>query len=554
MRNLPALAVKRPVTFIMISLILIGFGIYGLNQLRLNLYPDVSFPTITVYTTYDGVAPEDMETLITRPLEESVGTVSGLSRVRSLSNQGASVVKLYFKWGTDLFIAESDVRKQVDSARRALPRDAESPIIFSYDPNQEPVIVLTLSSNTRSPRDLRTIAVEQLEQRIERIEGIASATTSGGLERQINVTLRNEALLAHNLDLGSIAGTLSSENVQVPAGELTEGQTVYSLRTIGEFKNAQEIGNAVIGLEDGRFVKLSDVADIEDGIAQPIGNVHVDGERGLILNIYRQSDANVVTVAANLMENLDDLRATLPSDVQLEVLTNRADFIKVSLRNLYMTGLQAVILVIIILLLFLRSGRSALVIAISIPVSIITTFSIMHFADVSLNVISLSGLTLAVGLVVDNAVVVLENIFRLRENGHDSQSAAVLGAQEVIMPVVVSTLTTLVVFLPVLFVPGIAGFLFRDLALTISFALIMSSLAAVTLIPLLSSRLVTSAIKGRPGRLTGASARLAQFRSRSAVTRLLGAVPQFSLFLLQAVWIPLQKTGWMAKNFFSRMG
>ncbi|MEX1121841.1 MAG: efflux RND transporter permease subunit, partial [Balneolales bacterium] len=263
MKKLPALAVKRPVTFIMISLIMIGFGIYGLNQLRLNLYPDVSFPTITVYTTYDGVAPEDMETLITRPLEESVGTVSGLSRVRSLSNQGASVVKLYFKWGTDLFIAESDVRKQVDFARRAIPRDADSPIIFSYDPNQEPVMMLTLSSDTRSSRDLRTIAVEQLEQRLERIQGIASASTSGGLERQINVTLRNESILAHNLEISSIANTLSSENVQVPAGELVDGRQVYSLRTIGEFKSAQEIRDAVISLEDNRSVALGDLADVE---------------------------------------------------------------------------------------------------------------------------------------------------------------------------------------------------------------------------------------------------------------------------------------------------
>ncbi|MEX2396724.1 MAG: efflux RND transporter permease subunit, partial [Balneolales bacterium] len=554
MKKLPALAVKRPVTFIMISLIMIGFGIYGLNQLRLNLYPDVSFPTITVYTTYDGVAPEDMETLITRPLEESVGTVSGLSRVRSLSNQGASVVKLYFKWGTDLFIAESDVRKQVDFARRAIPRDADSPIIFSYDPNQEPVMMLTLSSDTRSSRDLRTIAVEQLEQRLERIQGIASASTSGGLERQINVTLRNESILAHNLEISSIANTLSSENVQVPAGELVDGRQVYSLRTIGEFKSAQEIRDAVISLEDNRSVALGDLADVEDGIAQPIGNVHVDGEDGLIISIYRQSDANVVTVADNLLNNLDNIRSTLPNDVDLEVLTNRADFIQTSLSNLYQTGLQAVVLVIIILLLFLRSGRSALVIAVSIPVSIVTTFSIMHFADVSLNVISLSGLTLAVGLVVDNAVVVLENIFRFREEGQDAKSASVSGSQEVIMPVIVSTLTTLVVFLPILFVPGIAGFLFRDLALTISFALIMSTLVAVTLIPLMSSRLLDSIKPDRGSWLTRATNNLSEYRRKSSITYVLGILPQLFLFILQVLLVPIHIIGTRLRNLFSKMG
>ncbi|MEX0773927.1 MAG: efflux RND transporter permease subunit [Balneolales bacterium] len=554
MKKLPALAVKRPVTFIMISLIVIGFGIFGLNQLRLNLYPDVSFPTITVYTTYEGVAPEDMETLVTRPLEESVGTVSGLSRVRSLSSQGASVVKLYFNWDTDLFIAESDVRKQVDFARRAIPRDADSPIVFSYDPNQEPVTMLTLSSNTRSSRDLRTIAVEQLEQRLERIEGIASATTSGGLERQINVTMRNESILAHNVDLSTISGILNNENVQVPAGELTDGQTVYSLRTIGEYKSAQEIRDAVISLEDGRSVALGDIADVEDGIAQPIGNVHVNGEDGLIISVYRQSDANIVTAADNLLDNMNNIRSTLPDDVELEVLTNRADFIQTSLSNLYQTGLQAVVLVIIILLLFLRSGRSAFVIAISIPVSIITTFSIMHFANVSLNVISLSGLTLAVGLVVDNAVVVLENIFRFRKEGQDAKTASVNGAQEVIVPVIVSTLTTLVVFLPILFVPGIAGFLFRDLALTVSFALIMSTLAAVTLIPLMSSRLLESAAKDQRNRLTRASAKLAEFRRTSSITHVLGVLPQLFLHMLQALLVPFRKIGSVLKKYFSKIG
>ncbi|MEX0686874.1 MAG: efflux RND transporter permease subunit [Balneolales bacterium] len=554
MKKLPALAVKRPVTFVMIALIMIGFGIYGLYQLRLNLYPDVSFPTITVYTTYEGVAPEDIETLISRPLEESVGTVSGLTQVRSLSSQGASVVKLSFKWGTDLFIAEADVRKQIDAARRSIPREADSPIIFTYDPNQEPVIVLTLSSETRSSRDLRTIAVEQLEQRIERIEGIASAATSGGLERQINVTLRNEDILTYGIDIASIANTLSRENVQVPAGELTEGQTVYSLRTIGEFKNVQEIRDAVIRLENGNSISLSDIADVEDGISQPIGNVHVNGEDGLIINLYRQSDANVVTVADNFLANLDQIRSTLPIGVELEVLTNHADFIKVSLKNLYMTGLQAVVLVIIILLLFLRSGRSALVIAVSIPVSIVTTFCIMHFANVSLNVISLSGLTLAVGMVVDDAIVVLENIFQFKEEGYDGRVSSIQGAQEVIMPVVISTLTTLVVFLPILFVPGIAGFLFRDLALTISFALIMSSVVAVTMIPLLASRLITFKVKDDNNYLVEASKWLAEVRSRSVITRILGTIPQFCIMAILLIWYIFQKVGSVFRLFFAWIG
>ena len=492
MKALARKAVERPVTFFMTSLIVIGFGLFGLSNLRLNLYPDVSFPTITVYTTYEGVAPGDMETLITRPIEEAVGSISGVREVRSSSKQGASVVKLKFNWGTNLYQAESDVRKELDFVRRTIPDDAEQPVVFSYDPNQEPIIVLTLTSDRQSPRDLRTIAKQDLEQRLERIAGVASSETAGGYERQINIDISNEQMRTYGLSISTIASTLQQQNIQVPAGELVEGRTIYSLRTIGEFKNVDQIRNTIIARQNGEPIRVEDVANVEDGVAQPIGNVHVDGKEGVIINVYRQSDANVVTTANAVTENLDELEESIPSDVSIDVLTNKAEFIKMSIDNLLWTGLQAVILVVLILLAFLRSGRSALIIAISIPVSIISTFSIMDWSDLSLNIISLSGLTLAVGMVVDDAVVVLENIFRFKEEGHDRDTASIFGAQEVAVPVVISTLTTLVVFIPILFVPGIAGFLFRDLALTISFALIVSSLVALSLIPMMSSILLDS--------------------------------------------------------------
>ncbi|MBO6523414.1 MAG: efflux RND transporter permease subunit [Balneolaceae bacterium] len=488
MGGLSKLAVQRPITFLMTSLILIGFGIFGVLQLRLNLYPDVSFPTITIFTGYEGVAPEDIEALVTRPIEEQVGSISGIRRVRSLSSQGASVVKLNFNWGTDLYEAENDVRKQLGFVERSIPRDAETPLVFSYDPNQEPIVVLAVTSDVRSSRDLRTYATQVLEQRIERINGIASAETSGGLERQINVVINNEKMRLYNITISEISNRLNAENIQVPAGQLTEGNTVYSLRTMGELKSVEQIQNTVIAVRDGRSLYLKDVADVQDGIAQPIGNVQVNGEDGIIINIYRQSDANVVVAADEVISSLDDIKESLPIDVEVDVLTNKAEFIKLSIQNLLLTGLQAIFLVVLILLAFLRSGRSALIIAISIPVSIVTTFAVMNFADLSLNIISLSGLTLAVGLVVDDAVVVLENIFRFREEGKSGKDAAVFGAKEVAVPVVISTLTTLVVFLPILFVPGIAGFLFRDLALTISFSLSVSSLVALTLIPMMTSQ------------------------------------------------------------------
>lgn len=490
MKALARKAVERPVTFFMASLIVIGFGLFGLSNLRLNLYPDVSFPTITVYTTYEGVAPGDMETLVTRPIEEAVGSISGVREVRSSSKQGASVVKLKFNWGTNLYQAESDVRKELDFVRRTIPDDADQPIVFSYDPNQEPIMVLTLTSDIQSTRELRTMAKQQLEQRLERIPGVASSETAGGYERQINVSISNEQMRTYGLSIATIAGKLQEENIQVPAGELVEGRTIYSLRTIGEFKNVDQIRNTIIAQQEDEPITLRDVATVEDGVAQPMGNVHVDGKDGVIINIYRQSDANVVTTANSVTRGLGELQKSLPKGVSLDVLTNKAEFIQMSIDNLLWTGFQAVILVVLILLAFLRSGRSALIIAISIPVSIISTFSIMDWTNLSLNIISLSGLTLAVGMVVDDAVVVLENIFRFKEEGYNRNKASIFGAQEVAVPVVISTLTTLVVFIPILFVPGIAGFLFRDLALTISFALIVSSLVALSLIPMMSSLLL----------------------------------------------------------------
>lgn len=553
MRNLPKIAVERPVTFLMISIILVGFGLYGLNNLRLNLYPDVSFPTITVYTTYEGVAPEDIEALITRPVEEQVGSISGVRRVRSLSSQGSSVVKLNFNWGTDLFVAETEVRKRLDMIRRTLPDEVDQPIVFSYDPNDEPVIVLALTSNTRSPRELRTLSTRQIEQRLERINGIASAETAGGYDRQVNVRLSNAQMRRYNIDIAAISSRLQQENVQVPAGELIEGETVFSLRTIGDFRNINQIRNSIVTVtEGGNPVYLKDVADVEDGIAQPIGNVRVQGNEGVIINIYKQSDSNIVTAAGGVVESLDEVRSVIPSDVDLEVLTNRADFINMSIQNLFYTGLQAIILVVIILLIFLRNGRSALVVAVSIPISIVATFSIMDVSDVSLNIISLSGLTLAVGLVVDNAVVVLENIFRFREDGVDGKQSATSGAQEVATPVIVSTLTTLVVFLPILFVPGIAGLLFRDMALTISFALIVSVLVAITLIPVLSSRIFDTAkfTADKKDPADNLLKKILVWRRKNLFTRI-AAIPLFLLYAISWPFLKLWKwIGKSSKGFF----
>ncbi len=490
MKALAKKAVERPVTFFMISLIVIGFGFFGLTGLKRDLYPNVSFPTVTIYTTYAGVAPQDIETLISRPIEEQVSGISGVRKVQSHSSQGTSVVELKFNWGKNLYNAESDVRKKLDIVRRQLPDDADQPIVYSYNPNQKPFMVLALTSKTRSPRELRTLSEQELEQQIDRIPGVATSETYGGYERQINVNVSNQKMRLYNLDMSAIATKLQRENIQVPAGQIIQGRTIYALRTIGKFQNVNQIRNTIVAMRDGQAIKLGDVARVEDGVARPIGSVQVNSQKSVIVNIFKQSDANVVDAAGKVKSSIPQFEQSLPAGIHISVLTDKATFIKSSITDLLWTGLEAVFLVICILLLFLRSGRSALIIGTSIPISIIATFAIMNWMNVSLNTISLSGLTLAVGLVVDDAVVVLENIFRWQQ-AEEHKKASVYGAQEVAVPVVSSTITTLVVFLPILFVPGIAGFLFRDMALTISFALIMSLLVALSIIPMMSSLLFT---------------------------------------------------------------
>ncbi len=547
MKSLAKKAVERPVTFFMISLIVIGFGFFGLTGLKQDLYPNVSFPTVTIYTTYAGVAPQDIETLITRPIEEQVSGISGVRTVSSHSTQGASVIELRFNWGKNLYNAESDVRKKLDLARRQIPDDADQPIVYAYNPNEKPFMVLALSSNTRSSRELRTISEQKLEQRIDRIPGVATSETYGGYERQINVNVSNQQMRSYNIDLSTIASKLQQENVQVPAGQITQGHTIYALRTIGKFQNIDQIRNMIVAVRNGQSIKLRDVAKVEDGAARPIGSVQVNGEKKVIVDLFKQTDANVVDAASRVKKNIPTFEQALPAGIHISVLTDNSNFIKSSITDLLWTGFEAVILVVLVLLVFLRSGRSALIIGISIPISIIATFAIMDWTKVSLNTISLSGLTLAVGLVVDDAVVVLENIFRWQE-AEEHKKAAVYGAQEVAVPVLSSTITTLVVFLPILFVPGIAGFLFRDMALTIYFALIMSLLVALSLIPMMSSLLFTDEEEeGQPQENTNYLKRLLRWGRGSILKKIIIA----PLLLLGIIVYPLV---WLYKKVVKNIG
>jgi len=483
-------AIKRGVTFTMIYLIVIGFGLFSLSRLKVDLFPNITFPIIGVITQYEGVGPFDMENLVTRPLEEAVVSVENVETINSTSQSGTSILILEFDWDTDMDQAEIDVRKQIDLYREALPDGVTDPMTFAFDPSMQPIVFLALSSDQMGLAELRQNSQELLEPRLERIEGVASAETMGGLVRQINVMVNPRELAAKGMDINQIVNAIRMENLQIPGGQIEEGMSEFSVRTYGEYQSVDDIRKVVVGQRNGIPIRLEQVAQVTDGYRENRSYVRNNGRESIILTIMKQSDANTVNSTEAVLEVLPSLENVIGSGVNIEIIYDQASFINESISNLTSTALQAFLLAGVVLLFFLRNVRSAIIVAVSIPVSVIATFFVMDQAGITLNIISMAGLALAIGMLVDNSIVVLENIFRHREMGTGIREAADEGTSEVSMAIVASTLTTLAVFVPILFVPGIAGVLFNDMAITIVFSLAASLAVALTLIPLMASRML----------------------------------------------------------------
>ncbi len=486
------LSIKRGVTFAMIYLIAIGFGIFGLSSLKLDLYPDITFPVIAIMTDYGGVGPEDIENTVTRPLEKAVVSVENLKNITSWSKSGASTLLLEFDWGTDMDQAEIDVRKQIDFVRDFLPDDASEPMSFAFDPSMQPIMFIITSSDQLGMAELRKVIVDKVEPRLERIKGVASAGTSGGLERQIKVMINPKQLAAHGVSLQTISQTLRTENLQIPGGLIDDEYQEYAVRTYGEYKNVNQIRNTVIGSKNGAPIYLKNVAQVIDGYKEQTSIVRNNGENAIMIFIQKQSDANTVQTARKINEKLPEIAAELKQGIKFGILWDQSGFIKKSISNLTNTAIQAFFLAFLVLLFFLRHFRSSLIAAISIPVSIVITFFVMNQMGITLNIISMAGLALAIGMLIDNSIVVLENIFRHRGMKKDIRIAADEGTTEVGTAIIASTLTTLAIFIPILFVPGIAGVMFNDMVVAIVCSLSISLVVALTLIPLLSSRLLVS--------------------------------------------------------------
>jgi len=481
-------ATRRRVAISMLAVTLVLFGLIALKDLKVNLLPDLSYPTLTVRTEYRGAAPEEIETLLTRPVEEAVGVVRNVISVKSVSRAGQSDVILEFAWGTNMDRAGLDVREKLEVLQ--LPLEASRPLLLRFNPATDPIMRLGLLSETSdeaSLKALRRYAEEEIKKVFEPVEGVAAVKISGGLEDEIQIEIDQRKMAQLNISLQDLSRRLAAENVNISAGRLEEGAQRYLVRTINQFTSVPEFGKLIVKPGTNRPIYLSDIANVRAGYSERQAIIRMNGKEAVEVAIYKEGDANTVSVAKGIKDRLKELSEELPDGMSIETVDDQSLFIDQAIGEVVKAAVLGGLLAVLVIFVFLRNAWFTFTIAMSIPISIIATFFLMGQAGISLNIMSLGGIALATGLLVDNAIVVLENISRYRGEGEGLVSAAIKGASEVGGAVIASTLTTIAVFLPLAFVQGIAGQLFRDQALTVTFALAISLGVAVTLIPMMAS-------------------------------------------------------------------
>lgn len=488
--NLAGFSIKRPIATLMIISIVVVLGFISLTRLGIDLFPDFSFPGAVVITQYKGVASHEMENLITKPLEQMLSTMSNVKNIQSFSSEGNSTIVVEFNWGTDMDIAAQDMREKVDFAKPFLPSDAQAPMVVKFDPSMMPIMQIALYGGNNIVQ-LKNIAEDTIVNRLLRLEGVASVDVLGGLEREIVIRVDPDKLSLYGLSMPQISSKLQLENLNLPGGSIQQGQKEYIIRTEAEFKDISEIEDLSISLPDGGIVSLKDIAKIEDTYKDVSTISRYNGKPSIALMIQKQSNDNTVKVAERVNKEMAKLKREIPMEIGYEAVLDQADFIKVSIDNVKNNAVFGGIIAILVIYLFLRNLRSTLIIALSIPISIITTFVLIYFNNLTLNIMSLGGLALGVGMLVDNSIVVLENIFRRWQEGEETTQAAIKGANEVALAVTASTLTTVAVFLPIVFIQGITAQFFKELALTVTFSLLSSLVVSLTIVPLLSSKLIT---------------------------------------------------------------
>jgi len=516
--NIVDIAVKRPVTVWMFTFAIILFGMVSLSRLAINLLPELSYPTLTIRTDYIGAAPGEIEQLVSKPIEETIGVVKGVRTVTSTSKASQSDVLLEFEWGTDMDLASLEVREKLDTLQ--LPLDIKKPLLLRFNPSLDPVMRFglggakvandTTGSKSAEPlvteysteaidsqqvvlsdqgiKALRIYAEEQIKRQLESVVGVASVKVGGGLENEIQVLVDQQKTSQLKITVNEVIKRLKEENVNSSGGRVKDGSQEYLVRTLNQFQTLDDIRDLFIANREGKNIRLGDIATVQDAHKDPTSMNRFNGFEGVEIAIYKEGDANTVQVAENVQFRIEQLQKDIPKQYQLQMVYDQSRFIASAIDEVKSAAIIGGLLAMLVLYLFLKNIWSTLIISISIPVSIIATFNLMYGNGISLNIMSLGGIALAIGLLVDNSIVVLENIARHKAKTKNFKQAAVIGTKEVSMAIIASTLTTMAVFFPLVFVEGIAGQLFSDQALTVTFALAASLVVALTLIPMLAAR------------------------------------------------------------------
>ena len=505
----------RPVTVIMLSLLVIGFGLFALSNLKVTLYPSLDIPVVAISTGYRNVNPEDMATLLVEPIEAAIAGIDGVESIESSARKGSAFIRMSLKPGTNARQVELDAREALDRIRNTLPVEATPPVIFQFDPENFPIMRLSIQASNRGLDELRTISIEQIEPFLERIGGVASADTRGGLQRTIYVELNPVQMAQYGLTTSQVESAIRQNNQQIPVGNLVVNRQNYSIRAESVFGNVEEIANTIITNSEREPVRIRDVGNVMDSFVDVTTLEEVNGRNSVTIEIQKQSDANTLDVTNGVLESLPDITDRLPPGIFVDVLSNEGTSIETSINNLAQSALIALVLVVVILVVFLGGWRTSTVVALSIPISMTATFAAMYFMGLTLNFVSITGLALAVGLLVDSSIVVLESIVGKVEDGESIFKAAVEGTKEVIGSLWGSTLTTLVVFLPFLFTTGITNVFMQDLAITISLAISLSFLASFILVPVFASRMLTAKIVNNTNIITRMFKRLEGFYANS---------------------------------------
>ncbi len=494
MNDLFKSVVSHPIAVVMVAIAATVFGVVSYNRLPVELMPDLSYPTLTVRTTYEGAAPAEMEAQISRPIEEGLATLDGLRTLQSRSRAGASDVILGFDWGTDMAKASQTVRESLQT--NFMPDEADRPLLLHFDPSLDPILRIALSTTaegedlTKALAVLREIGENEVKRELEAMDGVAAVRIRGGLERELRVEVREDWLAGHGITLDQVQTALAQENVNLAGGSILQGDTEYLVRTLNEYTTIAELEQLGIRRSDGKIVQLNQVATVVPTVREAQVVARMDGSPAVELEVFRTADSNIVDVAdrvkRSLLDEEDGLVSDLPDGVSARILDDQAEFIVHSIDNLTNTAILGGFLAIGILFLFLRNFRATAIIGTAIPVSIVAAFAPLYLGGVSLNLMSLGGLALGIGMLVDNAVVVLESIQRYLDEGKAPREASVLGASDVATAVTASTLTTVAVFLPIAFVEGVAGQLFGDLAIAVVASLVASLVVALFLVPTLA--------------------------------------------------------------------